>query len=140
MGWMTKDSGLDSWQGQEYFRFFLKSGLVSVLCNGYQEIISLRYSTMSMPRLRMVELYFHSHMCLNTMVLNQLINYYVLKIPFLLPTANKKETKCFIFAIWNACKILVKNSEGKRHLGDRGVNGSILLIWMLKKLCGKVWT
>jgi hypothetical protein len=25
-------------------------------------------------------------------------------------------------------------------LGDRGVNGSILLIWMLKKLCGKVWT
>jgi hypothetical protein len=37
-------------------------------------------------------------------------------------------------------KILVGKLEGKNHSEERGVNGKIILKWILGKQGGKVWT
>jgi hypothetical protein len=37
-------------------------------------------------------------------------------------------------------EILVGKHEGSRPFGRLGVDGRIILKWMLRKLCGKVWT
>jgi len=40
----------------------------------------------------------------------------------------------------NAYKISVGKPEGKNHSEDPGVDGKILLEWILVKQGGKVWT
>jgi len=37
-------------------------------------------------------------------------------------------------------RVLVGNPEGKDHLGDPGVDGRIMLIWILRKWDVGVWT
>jgi hypothetical protein len=38
------------------------------------------------------------------------------------------------------CRVLVRKPEGKDGLGDPGVNGRIILRWILMKLDVGVWT
>jgi hypothetical protein len=40
----------------------------------------------------------------------------------------------------NAYYILVGNLMGRDHLEDLGVDGNIILQWILGKWCGRVWT
>jgi hypothetical protein len=40
----------------------------------------------------------------------------------------------------NAHNILVGKPEGKNHLKDLGVDGNIILQWILEKHVGKLWT
>jgi hypothetical protein len=40
----------------------------------------------------------------------------------------------------NAYNILVGKSEEKNHSEDLGVDGKIILEWILGTYCGKVWT
>jgi hypothetical protein len=42
--------------------------------------------------------------------------------------------------VTDAHEALVRKSEGKRHKADLGMDGLILLIWILKKKNGRVWT
>jgi hypothetical protein len=39
----------------------------------------------------------------------------------------------------NAYRILVGNVNGRDHSEDLGVDGKIMLEWILGKSCGKVW-
>jgi hypothetical protein len=41
-----------------------------------------------------------------------------------------------------ACRVLVGTCEGKRLLGNPGLNGRIIIIinWIFKKLDGQAWT
>jgi hypothetical protein len=47
---------------------------------------------------------------------------------------------CSMGEMRNAYKILVGKPEGKRPVGDLGVDGMIILDGILGKLGGKVWT
>jgi hypothetical protein len=38
----------------------------------------------------------------------------------------------------NAYKVFVLKPEGKRQLGDLGLDGKIILEWILGQQCGKV--
>jgi hypothetical protein len=40
----------------------------------------------------------------------------------------------------NGQKSLVANREGRDHLGDKGVNGRVMLKWILQKYGIGVWT
>jgi hypothetical protein len=40
----------------------------------------------------------------------------------------------------NACRVLVRNPEGKRPLETLGTGGRIILNWMLQKQHGVVWS
>jgi hypothetical protein len=40
----------------------------------------------------------------------------------------------------NPYKILTKNLKGRDHLEDLGVEGKIILEWILKRQRGMVWT
>jgi hypothetical protein len=36
--------------------------------------------------------------------------------------------------------ILVKNLKGRDHSEGVGIDGRIILKWILRKMCGKLWT
>jgi hypothetical protein len=57
-------------------------------------------------------------------VLFSIVNFYV---------ARKVERR-------DAYRVLVRKAEGKRPLGGTGVNGNIILKWVLKKERGRTWT
>jgi hypothetical protein len=40
----------------------------------------------------------------------------------------------------DTCNILVAHLKGRDHSKDIGVNGKIILKWILEKLYGKMWT
>jgi hypothetical protein len=40
----------------------------------------------------------------------------------------------------NPYNILVGNLKGREHSEDLGIDGRIILEWILRKLGGKVWT
>ena len=40
----------------------------------------------------------------------------------------------------NACRLLIGKPEGKYHLGNLGIDGRVVLKWILKKYDGSIWT
>jgi hypothetical protein len=39
----------------------------------------------------------------------------------------------------NALKVLIRKPEGNKPLGNPGIDGKVILEWVLGKLGGKVW-
>jgi len=47
---------------------------------------------------------------------------------------------CSVDGEWRgSCRVLVGKPEGKNHLGDPGVDGRIILIWIFRKWEVGVW-